>query len=215
VVSVVIGISGASASGKTLLAETIGKEFSAQDVVVISEDDYYKDQSHLPLAARAQINYDHPDAIDYKLLLNHITLLRHNIAVDTPVYDYGNHTRSDKTLHVQPSSILILEGILLFNEKVMRDLMDIRVFVDAPLDLCITRRIKRDILERNRAIEYVIKQYQETTRPMFLKYIEPSKKYADIIVPRGGKNRVAVDLIKSKIRDVLQLKKQKELISSV
>lgn len=201
--SIFIGIAGASASGKTLLASTIINELGSSDVVVISEDSYYKDLSHLSFEEREKINYDHPNSLDYDLLIEHLAKLKSGQEIDVPVYNYTKHCRDSDIVHIKPGSIIVLEGILLFTEKTLRDFMDIRIFVDTSLDLCLLRRIKRDILQRGRTIEYVMKQYHDNVRPMFLKFIEPSKKYAHLIVPKGGKNRVAIDVIKAKMRELL------------
>lgn len=202
--SIVIGVAGPSASGKSMLSDAIVREFKSEDVVVISEDSYYKNQDALPMSEREKTNYDHPDAFDHELLFRHIRDLCSNVAVSVPVYDYARHTRdSSKTKHVEPSRIIVLEGILLFGEKKLRDLMNIKIYIDTPFDLCLLRRITRDVIERGRSVESVISQYQETVRPMLLQFIEPSKKYADVIVPIGGMNRVAIDLIKARMKEVL------------
>ena len=200
---VTIGIAGPSASGKSSLANSIVQEFSTQQVVVISEDSYYKDQSHLPMEEREKTNYDHPNAFDRELLIKHLDDLCNNKAVKVPVYDHSLHTRGKEFGYVEPSQILVLEGILLFSEEKLRKLMDIKIYVDAPLDLCILRRLERDVTVRGRSVESVISQYQETVRPMFLEFVEPSKKYADLIVPIGGKNKVAIGVIKARLKDIL------------
>lgn len=201
--TIIIGISGASASGKSVLANTIVDELKCQEVAVISEDSYYKNHVHLPFAEREKINYDHPDSIDYELMLEQLTALQRGQCVDVPVYDYANHARSDQTRKVGPHSIIVLEGILLFVEQQLRDMMDMRIFVDAPLDICLIRRLTRDMMQRKRTLESVLDQYTATVRPMFLQFIEPSKRYADIVVPRGGENRIAIDLIKAKMKELL------------
>ena len=200
---VTIGIAGPSASGKSSLANSIVQEFSTQQVVVISEDSYYKDQSHLPMEEREKTNYDHPNAFDHELLTKHLDDLCNNKAVKVPVYDHSLHTRGKEFGYVEPSQIVVLEGILLFSEERLRKLMDIKIYVDAPLDLCILRRLERDVTVRGRSVESVISQYQETVRPMFLEFVEPSKKYADLIVPIGGKNKVAIGVIKARLKDIL------------
>ena len=202
---IVIGISGASASGKSLLASTIVDELGSEKVVVISEDSYYKDQSHLPLDIRERTNFDHPNAFDHDLLIKHLTDLKRGVPIEVPTYNYSTHTRNAETIIVGlNSNIIVLEGILLFSDERLRDAMDIRIYMDTPLDLCILRRIRRDLVERGRSIDSVLEQYQQTVRPMFLKFIEPCKKHADLIVPKGGKNRVAIELIKAKMKDLLQ-----------
>ncbi len=201
---IIIGISGASASGKSLLARTIVEELGSDQVVIISEDSYYKDQSHLPYSEREKTNYDHPNAIDHTLLCQHLRELQQGEAVEIPTYDYAQHNRVKQTRRVGKHRIIVLEGILLFVEAKLRDIMDIRVFMDTALDVCLTRRLSRDIIERNRSVEGVLNQYMETVRPMYMQFIEPSKKYADIIVPRGGENRIAIDMLKAKMKELLR-----------
>lgn len=200
---IIIGIAGASASGKSLLANTIVKELGSEQVAVISEDSYYKDNSLLPMNERARINFDHPDAFDHSLLVNHLKQLQTSNAVEIPIYNHTLHIREQQTRCVGPHSIIVLEGILLFVELLLRDLMNIRIYMDTPLDICLIRRIKRDVIERGREMGSVLTQYQDTVRPMYSQFIEPSKHYADIIVPRGGENRIAIDMIKAKIRELL------------
>jgi uridine kinase len=202
--TIILGISGASASGKSLLANTIVTELGSDQVVVISEDSYYKDQSHLPFEERAKTNYDHPNSLDHELLFNHLMALQKGESIDVPVYNHSQHTRSKETRHVGKHTIIVLEGILLFVEQQLRELMDIRIFMETALDICLIRRLKRDIKERGRSIDSVIKQYEDTVRPMYLQFIEPSKRYADLIVPRGGGNRIAIDMIKAKMRELLK-----------
>lgn len=201
--TIIIGISGPTASGKSLLANTIVEELGSCEVVVLSEDSYYKNQSHLPFEERAKVNYDHPNSMDHDLLVEHLRQLREGKAVDVPIYDYGLHTRKNETRHISNHHIIVLEGILLFVDQELRDLMDIRIFMDAPLDICLLRRLKRDIVKRNRSIDSVLEQYETTVRPMYLQFIEPCKRYADIIIPRGGENRIAIDMIKAKMRELL------------
>lgn len=200
---IVIGVAGASASGKSLLASTILEELASEKVAVIPEDSYYKDQSHLPFSTRVRTNYDHPTALDHSLLVQHLLLLKSGSGINIPIYDYKQHTRSDRERYIAPSTIIVLEGILLFVDDILRDLLDIKIYMDTPLDLCLLRRIERDVVERNRDIDSVITQYTQTVRPMFLKFIEPSKRHADLIVPNGGKNRVAIDVIKAKMKELL------------
>lgn len=203
--AIIIGISGPSASGKSLLANTIVNELGSDQVVVISEDAYYKDNSHLPLAERETINYDHPDAFDHALLCEHLRRLQNGEAVDIPVYSHSQHIRIPETQRIGRHTIIVLEGILIFSDKVLRDLMDIRIFMSAPLEICLIRRLKRDVVERHRSFESVLRQYETMVRPMYLQFIEPSSRYADIIVPRGGENRIAIDMIKAKMRELLSL----------
>ncbi|MBA4696513.1 MAG: uridine kinase [Legionella sp.] len=201
--TIIIGISGPSASGKSLLANTIVNELGSDQVAVISEDAYYKDNSHLPLAEREKINYDHPDAFDHALLCEHLRRLQHGQSVDIPIYSHSKHVRLAETRHIGQHAIIVLEGILLFSDKALRSIMDIRIFMSTPLDICLMRRLKRDVVERHRSFESVVHQYETTVRPMYLQFIEPSSRYADIIVPRGGENRIAIDMIQAKMRELL------------
>ncbi|MBV8803142.1 MAG: uridine kinase [Gammaproteobacteria bacterium] len=201
--AIIIGISGASGSGKSLLANTIVKELGSDQVVVISEDSYYKDHSNIPLEERADINYDHPNSLDHELLYQHLLQIQQGKTVEVPIYNHSTHLRDTQTRTIGKHTIIVLEGILLFVEQYLRDLMDISIFMDTALDICLIRRLKRDVKERARSLESILKQYEETVRPMYLQFIEPSKRYADIIVPRGGGNRIAIDLIKAKMRELL------------
>lgn len=202
--TIIIGISGASASGKSLLANTIVNELGSEQVVIISEDAYYKDHSDMPFEERANINYDHPDAFDHQLLLQHLQDLQQGKSVEVPIYNHSLHIREKETRRIGQHAIIVLEGILLFVERQLRELMDIRIFMETSLDICLIRRLKRDIKERQRSLDSVLKQYEETVRPMYLQFIDPSKRYADLIVPRGGNNRIAIDMIKAKMRELLQ-----------
>ncbi|HLB57851.1 MAG TPA: uridine kinase [Gammaproteobacteria bacterium] len=200
---IIIGISGASASGKSLLANTIVNELGSDRVVVISEDSYYKDHSNIPAPKRAEINYDHPNSLDHELLHQHLLQLQAGKKAQIPVYNHSTHLREKESRTIGQHTIIVLEGILLFVEKELRELMDIRIFMETALDICLIRRLKRDMKERGRSLDAVLKQYKETVRPMYLQFIEPSKRYADIIVPRGGGNRIAIDMIKAKMRELL------------
>ena len=200
---IIIGIAGPSASGKSLLANTIVNELGSDQVVVVSEDAYYKDNSHLNLSEREKINYDHPDAFDHPLLCQHLRDLALNKSIEIPIYSYSKHIRLSETKTIGPHRIIILEGILLFTDLELRKLMDIRIFMSTPLDICLSRRLMRDVVERQRSFESVLRQYETTVRPMFLQFIEPSSRYADIIVPRGGENRIAIDMIQAKMRELL------------
>lgn len=207
--TIIIGISGASASGKSLLANTIVSELGSDQVAIISEDAYYKDHSNIPFEERAKINYDHPDSFDHELLNKHLQLLQEGKSIEVPIYNHSQHIREKETRRIGPHAIIVLEGILLFVEHQLREMMDIRIFMETSLDICLIRRLKRDIKDRGRSLDSVLKQYEETVRPMFLQFIDPSKRYADLIVPRGGGNRIAIDLIKAKIRELLgDLKKK-------
>ncbi|MDV7103976.1 uridine kinase [Vibrio sp. TH_r3] len=204
---VIVGIAGASASGKSLIASTIYKELKAKvgdhQIGVITEDCYYKDQSNLSMEERIKTNYDHPNALDHDLLCDHLEQLMSGNTVEIPEYSYTEHTRVEETTTFTPKKVIILEGILLLTEPRLRALMHASIFMDTPLDICLLRRLTRDVQERDRTMESVLKQYQKTVRPMFMQFIEPSKQYADIIVPRGGKNRIAIDVLKAHIAKLL------------
>ena len=201
---IVIGIAGASGSGKSLLSNTIVNELGSDRVVVVSEDSYYKDQAHLTVEERAQVNFDHPSAFDHARLAEDLASLKAGKSIEVPIYDFVTHTRSLPTRHIGSNkSIVVLEGILLFSDKNLRKLMDILIYVDTPLDTAFIRRLRRDVLERGRSMESVVGQYEKTVRPMFLRFVEPSKRHADIIVPHGGKNRIAIDMIKAKMKELL------------
>lgn len=200
---IIIGIAGASGSGKSLLANTIVRELGSDQVVVISEDSYYKDHSDIPFDERAKINYDHPNALDHELMVRHLEQLQNSKPVQTPLYNHALHIREKETRPIGQHTIVVVEGILLFVEKKLRELMDIRIYMDTALDICLIRRLRRDMQERGRSLDSVLKQYEETVRPMYLQFIDPSKRYSDIIVPRGGGNRIAIDMIKAKMRELL------------
>jgi uridine kinase len=203
---VIIGIAGASGSGKSLLSKTIVNELGSDQVIVISEDSYYKDLGDLPLNEKAARNFDHPEAFDHHLFAQHLQALKAGQRAEVPIYDYATHSRTVETRKIGKHRLIVLEGILLFVEEELRSQMDIMIYVDTPLDICLIRRLTRDIVERGRTLECVLEQYQETVRPMYLQFIEPSKRYADIIVPRGGKNRIAIDMIKAKMAQLLDLR---------
>ena len=204
---IVIAIAGASASGKSLIASTIYKELkeelSSDDIGIISEDAYYKDQTHLTMEERVKTNYDHPNSMDHHLLVEHLRQLKQGEAIEIPEYDYSQHNRKTTTKNFAPKKIIILEGILLLTDEEIRNEINVSIFVDAPLDICFIRRLQRDMVERGRTMETVIAQYRKTVRPMFLQFIEPSKQYADIIVPKGGKNRIAINILKAQIKQLL------------
>ena len=194
----VIGIAGGTGSGKTTLMKRLVEAFG--DVVsVLSHDNYYRRLDHLALEERRLVNYDEPAALETELMAAHLQQLRAGQAIDCPVYDFSQHNRSDDTIHIEPRQVIIVEGILIFENPELRDLMDIRIFVDTDADIRICRRIKRDVNKRGRSLESVIEQYQTTVKPMHEKYVEPSKKYAHIVVPEGGKNVVALDMIVGRI----------------
>ena len=194
----VIGIAGGTGSGKTTLMKNLIAEFQ-NDVTILSHDNYYKRHDELTYEERCQLNYDEPAALETDLMAYHLDKLRHGEAIDCPVYDFTQHNRSNETIRIEPRKVIIVEGILIFENRQLRDLMDIRVFVDTDSDVRLCRRIKRDVNKRGRSLESVLQQYQETVKPMHEMYVEPSKKYANIIVPEGGKNLVALDMIRGRI----------------
>ncbi|MCM3611330.1 uridine kinase [Planococcus sp. MERTA32b] len=201
---VVIGIAGGSGSGKTSVTNSIYEVFKEHSVVVIEQDYYYKDQSHLEFEERLSTNYDHPLAFDTDLLIQHINELLERRPIEKPVYNYAIHTRAEETILIEPKDVIILEGILVLEDKRLRDLMDIKLFVDTDGDLRIIRRLLRDINERGRTIDSVIEQYLNVVRPMHNQFIEPTKRYADVIIPEGGQNEVAIDLMVTKIKTILE-----------
>jgi len=202
----VIAIAGASASGKSLFAQTIYEELLPElgpnGISIIKEDSYYRDQSSLSMEERSQTNYDHPHAFEHELLSTHLTALINQTPVDCPIYCYKTHTRTTETVSVNPTKIILVEGILLLSNPELRDCFDIKVYMDTPLDICLIRRIKRDTQERERSLESITNQYLTTVRPMYYQFIEPSKTWADLIVTRGGKNRMAIEVLKAKIRQL-------------
>lgn len=195
----VIGIAGGTGSGKTTLMKNIINRFEGH-VTVLSHDNYYKRHDELTYEERCKLNYDEPEAFDTSLMVYHLEELRRGQAVDCPVYDFTVHNRSDETIHIVPEPVIIVEGILIFASEELRNLMDIRIFVDTDADVRLCRRIKRDVNKRGRTLESVLTQYQETVKPMHEKYVEPSKKYANLVVPEGGKNLVALDMILGRIQ---------------
>ncbi|MGJ9457050.1 uridine kinase [Oceanobacillus sp. CF4.6] len=206
---VVIGVAGGSGSGKTSVTRSICQRFTDKTILVIEQDYYYKDQSHLPLEERLNTNYDHPLAFDNDLLIYHLQQLLDNKPVEKPVYDYKIHTRSNEVIHVEPKEVIIVEGILILEDPRLVELMDIKVFVDTDADLRIIRRLLRDIKERGRNLDSVIDQYINNVRPSHLQFIEPTKRYADIIIPEGGQNHVAIDIMATKIENILSRSQNK------
>jgi len=200
---IVIGVTGGSGSGKTTVSKAIYNQLSGQSLLILQQDSYYNDQSDMTMAERRQVNYDHPLAFDTDLMIEQIqTLLRYE-PIEKPVYDYEQSTRSEKTIHQEPRDVIIVEGVLILDDKRLRDLMDIKVFVDTDDDIRIIRRIQRDIKERGRTLDWVIEQYLATVKPMYHQFVEPTKRYADLIVPEGGENEVAIDLLTTKVRSIL------------
>lgn len=202
----VIAIAGASASGKSLLAETIYQELlpelGSDGISFIKEDAYYRDQSHLSMDERINTNYDHPKAFEHELLSEHLASLIAQQPIDCPVYCYKTHTRTKETKRIKPTKIILVEGILLLSNAQLRDCFDIKVYMDTPLDICLIRRIERDTKERERSLESITNQYLTTVRPMYYQFIEPSKAWADILITRGGKNRMAIQMLKAEIRQL-------------
>lgn len=203
---VVIGVSGGSGSGKSSVSSKILETFEGLSVMLLQQDYYYKNQSNLPFEERLKTNYDHPLAFDNDLFFEHLTTLINGGTIEKPVYDFTNHTRSSETVLENSRDVIIVEGILILDDKRIRDLMDIKVYVDTDDDIRLARRILRDINERGRTVESVIKQYVDVVKPMFHQFIEPTKRYADIIVPEGGYNQVAIDLLTTKIGTILNHK---------
>ena len=199
----VIGIAGGTGSGKTTLMNNLIEKF-ANDVTILSHDNYYKRHDELTYEQRCQLNYDEPAALETDLMAVHLEHLRRGEAIDCPVYDFTIHNRSDETIRIVPRKVIIVEGILIFENRELRELMDIRVFVDTDADVRLCRRIKRDVNKRGRSLESVLQQYQETVKPMHEMYVEPSKKYAHVIVPEGGRNLVALDMIIGRIQRHLE-----------
>ena len=199
----VIGIAGGTGSGKTTLMKNLIERFR-DDVTVLSHDNYYKRHDELTYEQRCLLNYDEPAALETDLMAVHLDKLRSGEAIDCPVYDFTTHNRSDETIRIEPKRVIIVEGILIFENQPLRDLMDIRIFVDTDADVRLCRRIKRDVNKRGRSLESVLKQYQETVKPMHERYVEPSKRFANIVVPEGGKNLVALDMIMGRIQRHLE-----------
>lgn len=198
----IIGIAGGSGSGKTTVVKKVMSSFSSHQVTIVSQDSYYKDNSHISLEERADINFDHPESIEFDLLVQHMKLLREGKAIEEPVYDYITSTRQKETIHVEPNHVIIVEGILLFTDKRVRDLCDIKVFVDAEPDDRLIRIIERDMLERGRTAQQVIERYA-VVKEMHTQFIEPTKRFADIIIPQGGENKVAIDMLVATIKQKL------------
>ena len=202
----VIGIAGGTGSGKTTLMRHLLDRFRG-DVTVLSHDNYYRRRDEMPFEQRCKLNYDEPAALETELMVQHLARLRAGEAIDCPVYDFAEHNRSADTVRLQPKPVIIVEGILIFEHRQLRDLMDVRIFVDTDADVRLCRRIQRDVRERGRTLESVIEQYQTTVKPMHEKYVEPSKRFAHIVVPEGGHNWVALDMIVDRIRRHLEEQK--------
>lgn len=208
---VVIGVTGGSGSGKTTVSRKIFDQLSNYSIMILQMDSYYNDQANMSMDERARVNYDHPMAFDYDLLITQLKQLLDYQPIEKPVYDYNLLTRSHKTTRQDPREVIILEGILLLDDKRLRDLMDIKVFVDTDDDIRLIRRIERDMGERGRSLDSIIKQYLTTVKPMYHQFVEPTKRYADIIVPEGGEKQVAIDLLTTKVRSILIKRGNKQI----
>lgn len=202
-IPIIIGVTGGSGSGKTTVSKKILEQLDGHSISIIQQDSYYKDQAGMTMEERRAVNYDHPLAFDSDLLYQHLKMLKQRQAIDVPVYDYTISTRSPEVIHQEPTDVVILEGILILSDERIRDMLDIKVYVDTDDDIRIIRRIERDTQERGRSLESIITQYLTGVKPMYHQFIEPTKRYADLIVPEGGENSVAIDLLVTKVRDIL------------
>ncbi|MCA9732460.1 MAG: uridine kinase [Deferribacteres bacterium] len=205
-IGILIGMAGGTGSGKSLVSKRIIENLGSDDVAVIEQDAYYKDLTYLSVEERARYNFDHPDSIDHEMLLHQVRELLAGRAVEQPIYDFTNHTHKKETVRVGPHHVIILEGILILYYPKIRELMDIKVFVDTDADIRLLRRLKRDVKERGRSVESVLEQYENSVRPMHQQFVEPTKRYADIIIPQGGHNTVAINLFQTKIESLLREK---------
>ncbi|MFN2144077.1 MAG: uridine kinase [Anaerolineales bacterium] len=207
--TLVIGIAGGTGSGKTTVANAIVDSVGKEYISYLPHDAYYKDLANLTPARKASINFDHPDSLESDLMVKHIRMLKAGKDVNLPIYDFTTHSRTDETIHIKANPVILVEGILIFSERNLREMCEVKIFVDTDADIRLTRRIRRDITERGRTIESVLAQYEETVRPMHLEFVEPSKRYADIIIPEGGYNQVALDIVTARIQKlVAQIKDQ-------
>ena len=204
----IIGICGGTGSGKTTIARAIVDAVGAKKVVLVEQDSYYRNLADMPLDERHQANFDHPDSIDSEMLVNHIRRLKQGLQVEMPLYDFKTHTRSDRIEIIEPKPVVIVEGILIFTETRVLDMLDVRVFVDTPDDIRFIRRLQRDITERGRNVESVIGQYYRTVRPMHFEFVEPSKRHADIIIPEGGQTHVSIEFLCGLVREKLAVEKK-------
>lgn len=200
----VIGIAGGSGSGKTTVAQEILQRVGPDRIAFLQHDSYYKDLSDLPPTQRAEVNFDHPNSLETDLLIEHIAALRDGNAVDVPLYDFSAHSRTSRSFTVQPRRVILVEGILIFTEASLREMFDVKIFVDTDSDIRFIRRLERDLSERGRTTESVIRQYQTTVRPMHLEFVEPSKRYADVIIPEGGHNTAALDMVVARVNTLLE-----------
>ncbi|MDY7039626.1 MAG: uridine kinase [Chloroflexota bacterium] len=200
---IVIGVCGGTGSGKTTVAQVILERVGTERIAYIQHDSYYRDQGHLPSEERARVNYDHPNTLETSFLVQHVQQLLAGQAVDVPIYDFTTHTRTKRTHRVEPRRVILVEGILIFAEPELRDLMNVKIYVDTDADIRFIRRLQRDIAERRRTMESVVEQYLTTVRPMHLEFVEPSKRYADVIIPEGGFNVVALDMVVARILEMV------------
>jgi uridine kinase len=200
---ILIGVAGGSGSGKTTVANNLVKAFKVEDAALVEQDAYYKELTNMTIEEKAKVNFDHPDSIEFDLLKKHLEALKNGISIERPIYDFTTHSRKEGTVKINPSKIIIVEGILIFAVPEIRDLFDVKIFVDTDADEMILRRIERDMNERGRSLESIKNQYLTTVKPMYLEFCEPSKRYADIIIPRGGENKVAIDMVISKLKGYL------------
>ncbi len=200
---VLIGVAGGSGSGKTTVSRVILHSVGSDRIAYIQHDAYYRDRSDMPLAQRARVNYDHPDSLETDLMVVQLKQLREGHAVELPVYDFAQHVRARETRRVEPCPVILVEGILIFVDAALRKMFDIKIFVDTDSDVRLMRRLSRDIAERGRTVESVLAQYQETVRPMHLEFVEPSKRYADVIIPEGGFNQIAIDMVIARINAMI------------
>lgn len=203
---IVIGIAGGSGSGKTTVAQEVLARVGAERIAFLPHDSYYKDFGNLSFSQRSVINFDHPDSLETSLLIEHVKQLKIHKPIELPIYDFKTHSRTAKTILIEPQPVILVDGILIFAEPELREMFDVKIFVDTDLDLRFIRRLQRDITERGRTVNSVIAQYQQTVRPMHLKFVEPSKRYADVIIPEGGFNIVAMDMVVSRVQALLDAK---------
>ncbi|HMW01551.1 MAG TPA: uridine kinase [Acidobacteriota bacterium] len=201
--AMIIGISGGTGSGKTTVARKIIQAVGPERVTFVQQDAYYRNLGDMPIELRHRVNFDHPDAFDTELLLNHLEALREGETIEQPIYDYVTHSRKVEAIHTEPRPVIIVDGILIFFSPQMRALMDMKIYVDTDADLRFIRRLERDVHERGRSVDSIVNQYLTTVRPMHLQFIEPLKRYADVIIPKGGDNEVGIDLITEKIKAIL------------
>jgi uridine kinase len=203
-IPLVIGIAGGTGSGKTTVANVIVSRVGAEQIAYLPHDAYYKDLSDLPPAQRAMINFDHPNSLDTDLMIEHVRQLKAWQAINLPIYDFKHHNRTDQVIYIEPRPVIVVEGILIFVDPIMRELFDVKIFVDTDSDIRFIRRLQRDINERGRTTESVVNQYLSTVRPMHLEFVEPSKRYADVIIPEGGLNTVAMDMVVARLESLLR-----------